>query len=321
MFSVLLILLFGVVMLYFGAEWLVRGSSQLALSMGIKPLIVGLTVVAMGTSSPEMMVSVIAAVNHTKDIALGNIIGSNIANLALVIGLSALIRPLPIQQNTAKKQMPFLLLASLLFYLLSLDGILDRRDGFVLFLGFVLFIALMLRKIARDRSTDKLLASEVKIPKTDKSRRWMHIGLTVAGLLVLVLGSTLIVRSATTIAAALGVSEILIGVTMVAVGTSLPELAISTIGALRGETDIAVGNAVGSNIFNTLCVLGIVALILPIPVETAILTFHFPVMLGVTLLFWPICWVGLKINRAEGVLLLLLYAVFIYFLFNSGIGI
>jgi cation:H+ antiporter len=152
-------------MLYFGAEWLVRGSSQLALSMGIKPLIVGLTVVAMGTSSPEMMVSVIAAVNHTKDIALGNIIGSNIANLALVIGLSALIRPLPIQQNTAKKQMPFLLLASLLFYLLSLDGILDRRDGFVLFLDSCCSSPSCCEKLPATAAQTNSLPVRLKSPK------------------------------------------------------------------------------------------------------------------------------------------------------------
>jgi cation:H+ antiporter len=320
MTSSILIFLSGIALLFLGAEVLIRGSSRLALSLGIRPLIVGLTIVAMGTSSPELGVSLMAAFQKSRDIALGNILGSNVANIALVVGSAAVLRPLKIQMTTVKREMPFLIIASIVFFLLSLDGVLGHWDGIILLAGFVLFIVYVIRLASKDRELkDRYSASDQPV-NTTRGRSLLNLLMAVGGLIILISGSTLMVNSATRVATVLGISELVIGVTMVAIGTSLPELAISTMSTLKGEVDLAVGNAVGSNIFNTLLVIALVAVLFPIEVGSNLLGFHYPFMIVLTLIFLPMMRTGFVLNRWEGATLLIIYVVFIYLLFTPFAG-
>lgn len=305
----------GIGLLYAGAEALVKGSSRLALSIGIRPLIVGLTIIAAGTSSPEFAVSLFAAIKETKDIALGNIIGSNIANIGLVMGISAVIRPLKIQVNTVRKEMPFLIGALVLFYLLSIDQSIGLGDGLILFVGFIIFMVYLARMASSDRRYDTEFAKEISDYRINNKATLRYFFIALLGLAALLTGSYLIVKFAVVIAEALGVSQIVIGITMVAVGTSLPELAVSAVGAYRGHADLAVGNIVGSNLFNTLFVVALVSMLYPIPVEASLLRFEYPVMLGLAIIFLPMMRTGFILNRWEGLALLIIYAAFIYFTF------
>ena len=311
-----LIFVAGIGLLYFGAEWLVKGASQLALGVGIRPLIVGLTILAMGTSAPEFAVSLLSAIHKSKDIALGNIIGSNIANIALVIGVAAVIRPMKIQVNTVRLEMPYLIVATLVFYLLSLDGLIGFFDGLGMLCGFMLFMVYLGFMASRDRRDDKKLHAEMGDYQPDKRSISFHLLLTLGGLIGLLLGSYLLVSSAVELAQALGVSQLVIGITLVAVGTSLPEMAISAVGSYRGHTDLAVGNAVGSNIFNILFVIAFVSMIYPIPVDPELLGFQYLFMSVLTMIFLPMMWTGFILNRLEGVLLLFIYAFFNYLIFK-----
>jgi len=310
-----LLFVLGIALLYGGAEMLVRGASRLALSIGIRPLVVGLTVVAMGTSFPEFTVSFLSAIRESKDIALGNIIGSNIANIGLVVGLAALVRPLSIQVNTVRRELPFLIFASILFYFFSLDGMIGRVEGVLLFAGFLIFIAYTVRMAANDRRETANIRASVDQLHGKRRSTGINLVLTLLGLISLVFGSYLIVNSAVTLAKALGVSEVVIGITMVAVGTSLPEVAISTVGAYHGQADLAVGNAVGSNLFNTLFVIAIVTVVYPIPVEPGLLRFEYLFMLGFVIVLLPFIRSGFVLNRWEGGFLLAAYIFFIALLF------
>ncbi|MBN2411853.1 calcium/sodium antiporter [candidate division KSB1 bacterium] len=311
----IILLVIGIGLLYAGAEVLVGSASGLALRIGIRPLIIGFTIIAMGTSSPELAVSLLSAIQGTKDIALGNIIGSNIANIGLVIGVAAIVRPLTIRINTIRREMPYLIAATVIFYLLSLDGVIGFFDGLFLFCGFIVFIMYMIRLAQKDRKKDKEFFDGIGSKKKGRPIL-IELFLILLGLAGLVGGSTLMVNSARVIALNFGISEIVIGITLVAVGTSLPELAISTVGALKGEVDLAVGNAVGSNLFNILFVIAIVAMIYPIPVESGLLKFDYLFMLGLSVIFLPMMIFQFKITRMEGVILLLLYAVFIWLVFK-----
>jgi cation:H+ antiporter len=303
----------GIVLLWQGAEFLVKGSSRLAMSFGIRPLIIGLTIVAMGTSSPELAVSLVSALRETKDIALGNIIGSNIANIGLVVSVTALIHPLDIHISTIKREMPFLILSSFALLFLSLDHILSFYDGLILFAGFIFFITYMIRSSAKNRQADATKNGEVN-PRNIKKLA-LNAFYVIFGLAGLVLGSYWMVQSAVVIASALGVSQMVIAITLVAIGTSLPELAISSVAAFKGEVDIAIGNAIGSNVFNTLFVIAIVAMLTPIPVKPELLKFEYVIMLVFTCSALPFMWTQFKLNRKEAGVLLAGYIVFIYFLF------
>jgi len=315
MTSTILLFVLGIGLLYVGAEVLVSNASGLALRIGIRPLIIGFTIIAMGTSSPELAVSLLSAIKGTKDIALGNIIGSNIANIGLVIGVAAIIRPLKIRVNTIRREMPYLIVATGIFYLLSLDGVMGLFDGLVLFGGFIIFIVYMIRLAQKDRQKDKEFFDGIGTKKRKRSMV-IELILIICGLAGLVGGSTLMVNSAKVIALNLGISEIVIGITLVALGTSLPELAISAVGALKGEVDLAVGNAIGSNLFNILFVIAIVAMVYPIPVESGLLKFDYIFMLGLSIIFLPMMIKNLRITRLEGIFLLLLYAVYIWLTFK-----
>jgi len=305
----------GSLILYWGAETLVRGSSRFALSLGIRPIIVGLTIIAMGTSVPEFMVSLLATIQKNKPIALGNIIGSNIANIGLVVGIASIIKPIRIKINTIRREMPFLILTTIIFYVLSLDGSLNFLDGISLLALFLFFMYYMIYLASADRRDEKRLQKEMNEGNDPRKKAVVSLMLTFAGLALLLAGSHLIVKSAVSIAKAYGISEFVVGVTMVAVGTSLPELAVSSVGAFRGHAELAVGNVVGSNLFNMLFVIGLIALIFPIPVEKSVLKFEYLFMLGLTIIFFPMMRTGFVLNRWEGLILILAYGTFIFLLF------
>ena len=243
----------GLVLLVLGAEWLVRGAARLATRFGISPLIIGLTVVAFGTSAPETAVSVGAALDGSGDIAIGNVVGSNIANVLLILGASALIAPLLVSRQLIRLDVPIMIVAGAATYALAFDGSLSRLDGALLFAGIVVYTLFLIYKSRQDKSTSgDEFSDEYGADQAGQRPAWRDLVLIVAGLALLIQGSDFLVTGAVALARTLGLSELVIGLTVVAVGTSLPELATSVMAALRGERDIAVGNIVGSNIFNLL---------------------------------------------------------------------
>jgi len=313
-------LLIGLVGLVWGADLLVKGAASIANRLGIAPVIIGLTVVAFGTSAPELAVSVSAALGGETDVALGNVVGSNVANILLILGLSAAIAGLTVTLRIIRLDVPLLLGASLVMLLLSLDGSIGRFDGALLFAGIVAYTTWLARAARHERGVEALEDFDESIDELEEELldRPMPVlaALVVAGLAILVVGSQLLVGSATDIAEELGVSDLVIGLTVVAIGTSLPELATSVMAARRGERDIAVGNVVGSNLFNLMSVLGLTGLVAPdgIPVSDAALRLDLPVMLAATLALVPIMWNGFEIRRWEGALLVAFYAAYVAFL-------
>ncbi|WXL26678.1 calcium/sodium antiporter [Ectopseudomonas mendocina] len=317
----------GIALLVAGAEVLVRGAAKLAAQLGIPPLIIGLTVVAFGTSAPETAVSVQAAVEGSGDLAIGNVVGSNIANVLLILGLTALVAPLLVSRQLIRLDVPIMIGASLLTFALAWDGQLGKIDGAILFAGIIAYTAFLIYYSRRDANSaadaNDEFAKEFGDTKSKKPNAWLiNLSLIVVGLVLLVVGSNFLVEGAITLARALGISELVIGLTVVAVGTSLPELATSLLAAFKGERDIAVGNIVGSNIFNLLCVLGLSALVAPLPINVSAnaLAFDFPVMIGVALACLPIFFAGYCINRWEGLLFLAYYVAYTAYLITSSTG-
>jgi cation:H+ antiporter len=317
-------LIAGLVLLVAGAEVLVRGAAKLAAQFGIPPLIIGLTVVAFGTSAPETAVSVQAAFNGSGDLAIGNVVGSNIANVLLILGLTALIAPLIVSRQLIRLDVPIMIGASLLTFGLAWDGSLSRLDGALLFAGVLAYTGFLIYSARKDKGgDDDEFAKEFGLDEAPKPYAWaINLGLIIAGLVLLVTGSNFLVEGAVTLARALGISELVIGLTVVAVGTSLPELATSILAAIKGERDIAVGNIVGSNIFNLLCVLGLASLVSPaaISVSPNALAFDFPVMIAVAVACLPIFFAGYRINRWEGLLFLAYYVAYTLYLILSSTG-
>jgi cation:H+ antiporter len=293
------VLLLGLVVLYFGAEWLIKGASSVAVGLGIPPLIVGLTVVALGTSLPEFMTNFIAAILGNDGLALGNIIGSNIANVGLILGTSAVLIPLAVAPSTLKREYPIMMGVMVVFYLLALDGTISRIDGVLLVLGLAGFLGYLVRDVRRRGvgPSEVVASPDLEMPA------WKKTLLLAGGITGLALGAHLMVSAAVTIADAFGIDPVIVGLTVVAVGTSLPELAASLIGAFRNETDLAVGNVIGSNLLNVLFVVGFVSLVNPLRVSSEALVLHFPVMIAFALLVM-LAWFGHRLNRAHGVLLL-----------------
>jgi len=312
-------LIAGLVLLVAGAEVLVRGAGKLAAQFGIPPLIIGLTVVAFGTSAPETAVSVQAALDGKGDLAIGNVVGSNIANVLFILGLTALIAPLVVSRQIIRLDVPIMIGASLLTWALAWDGSLSRLDGALLFAGILAYTAFLIISSRRDKTVaaDDEFATEFGLNEAPKPYAGLiNLGLIVVGLVLLVSGSNFLVEGAVSLARALGLSELVIGLTVVAVGTSLPELATSVMAAIKGERDIAVGNIVGSNIFNLLCVLGLASLVSPsaIPVAANALAFDFPVMIAVAIACLPIFFNGHCINRWEGAVFIGYYALYTAYL-------
>ena len=316
-------LVVGLVFLVIGAEWLVRGASSLAARLGVAPIIIGLTVVAFGTSAPEMAVSVSGALSGNADVALGNVVGSNTFNILFILGLSAALSGLTINQRLLRLDIPILIVISVIAYALAWNGLVGRLEGIVMFIGIIAYTGWLIWQSRKDAPTE---SAEVKQEYEDSTRKAegsaltkstaFQVGLVVAGLVLLVLGSRFLVDSAIEIASALGVSELVIGLTIVAAGTSLPELATSVLAAIRGQRDIAVGNVVGSNIFNLLAVLGASATVSKagIAVNDEALRLDFSVMLAATIVLVPICWNGFAIKKWEGAVLAVFYAVYVAYL-------
>jgi len=309
----------GLACLVVGAELLVRGAASIATRLGIAPVIIGLTVVAFGTSAPELAVSVSAGFSGNGDVAFGNVAGSNIVNILLILGGSAVISSLAVSQRIIRIDIPLLIGVTIVTLLLSLDNEIARLDGIVLFGGIVAYTWWLIRTSRRegrevldeyDEAVDELEVEVVDKPLP------VQIGLVALGLAILVAGSQLLVGSATDIAEELGVSDLVIGLTVVAVGTSLPELATSFLASYRGQRDIAVGNVVGSNLFNVMCVLGLTGIVSPdpVPVTDASLRVDFPVMLAATIVLVPIIWKGFEIRRWEGLVLMGFYVLYVTFL-------
>ncbi len=318
-------LIAGLVLLVAGAEVLVRGAARLAAQFGISPLVIGLTVVAFGTSAPETAVSVQASLNGSGDIAIGNVVGSNIANVLLILGMTALVAPLVVSRQLIRLDVPIMIGASLVTFGLAWDGQLSRIDGAILFSAVVIYTLFLVISSRRESAAaaDDEFAKEFGLDAPAKPHAGLiNAGLVLAGLVLLVVGSNFLVEGAVALARALGLSELVIGLTVIAVGTSLPELATSIMAAFRGERDIAVGNIVGSNIFNLLCVLGLASLVSPqaIGVSSNALAFDFPVMIAVAVACLPIFFAGYCIKRWEGALFLAYYVAYTLYLVLTSTG-
>lgn len=292
-------------MLIAGAELLVRCAVRMAANLKVRPLLIGLTVVALGSSAPQLTVSLQAALSDSTDIAVGSVIGSNIFNILVTLGLSALIIPLRVSRQLVRLDIPLMILASGLVFALALNKQLDRLDGVILLAGLLIYLALLLRQSRHSGHHH----NNHDLPRTS----WLHnILLMLSALALLGLAGHLLLGAAVTVATELGLSERIIGLTIIAVSTSLPELATSLIAALRGQREIAVGNVIGSNVFNLLGVLGLTALVAPAPLSVSpnALAFDLPVMLGVAALCLPVFYTGYRVTRAEGLLFLGLYLAY-----------
>ncbi|ELY71183.1 calcium/sodium antiporter [Natrinema versiforme] len=304
----LLLLAGGIVALYGGAELLVAGAGRLALGIGLRATTVGVTVIAFATTAPELFVSTIGAVNVSTDIGLGAVVGSNIANIGLVLGAAALIKPLPIEGRVMRRHVPVMVLAAVLLVALGANGRIGRLEGAIFLLVLAGFTAFLLYYVNADpmpMDDDPDAGAGISI---------RDIALVIGGLVALVIGSRWLVAGGTGLLSALGVSDLVIGLTVLALGTSLPELAASVVGAVRGETEFAIGNVVGSNIYNILAVLGIVALITPIEIQPATLRFELPIMIGFTVVLVGMMGYGRRLTRIDGALLIAGYLGFLYLL-------
>lgn len=312
----------GIALLVAGAEIFVRGASRIAILAGISPLVVGLTIVAFGTSAPEVAVSVQAALSGSSDLALGNVVGSNICNVLLILGISALIAPLVVNQQLVRLDVPLMIAVSVAVLVMGLDGGISRIDGILLIAGAVAYTSFLIVQSRRETSEIVQQYDSEFGPDEDVNEPgWgSNVLLILAGLLLLLFGSRWLVSGAVAIASALGVNQLIVGLTVVALGTSLPEVATSVVAALRGERDIAVGNVVGSNLFNLLLVLGLTAVVAPagIPVHSSTLRFDLPVMIAAAAACLPIFFTGNRIDRWEGVLFLGYYIAYNAYLVLSA---
>jgi cation:H+ antiporter len=299
----------GLAMLYFSASWLVGGAAGLARQLGIPALVIGLTIVAFGTSAPELVVSVRAAIDARSDIVLGNVVGSNIVNIALILGIAALVRPLNIRIRSIRAETPVMIGAVIALVLFSIDAGIGRIEGVLLLIALVLFIFYSYRtERSESAGLEAELREEMFRPAGTSGTVRKNTVLIMVGMVGLALGAHLFVESSVSFAHYFGVSEKFIGLTIVAAGTSLPELATSVVAAMRGEADISVGNIVGSNIFNILAILGLSAIVSPITVSGGISSagylWDYTFLLAVSVFVWLVMRSGMKITRTEGVLLI-----------------
>jgi len=305
----------GLVLLYFGADWLVQGAVTLALHLGLSPLIVGLTVVALGTSVPEALVSVQAAIGHQGGIALGNVIGSNILNIALILGLSAFFNPLKVDSHLVKADVPLLAGATFMLVVLLEDFHISRMEGAFLLLCIVGYVAGNIMTVKRTSPEENKIEG-VEVPEDHSKNLWRDISFLFIGLIALAFGSNFLVTGAVDLARIWGLSEALIGLTIVSIGTGTPEMATALMAAYRKRADLAIGNAVGSNLFNIMFVLGIAALVAPLDGK-GISSIDLYVMLGVTILLLPTVWTGRILDRKEGFLFLAIYVGYMYHLWPA----
>ncbi|KDE60433.1 cation transporter [Halostagnicola sp. A56] len=302
------LLVVGIVALYAGAELLVAGAGRLALGVGLRAATVGVTVIAFATTAPELFVAITGVFDVSTDIGLGTVLGSNVANIGLVLGVSALIKPLSVSEVAMKRHVPFMVLAAVLLVGVGVDGVIGRLEGTLLIAvlaGFTVYLVY---------STNADQTPAVDEPGSGDGIALKDVAFVLAGLIALVVGSQWLIEGGTGLLEAFGFSELFIGLTVLAIGTSLPELAASAIGAARGETEFAIGNVVGSNIYNVLAVLGIVALITPIQIATSTIQFEFPALIVFTLVLVAMMSYGRTLTRLDGLVLVAGYGGFIYFL-------
>lgn len=304
--SIVAHLLAGTIMLYYGGNFVVRGASQIAQFLGVSRMVIGLTVVAFGTSLPELVVSLVAALSGKEGISIGNVIGSNIANVGLIIGVSCSLFFVSIEGKRFIKDWNIMLVTSILFILILLDGRVERIEGVFLFSGIILYTSYTLIIGRRESDTDD---------ESGTNTNGLNLGFLVFGILGLYFGSDIFVKGAVSLARSLGVSDIVIGMTIVAYGTSLPELATSLIAAFRNEGDISLGNIIGSNLFNLMGVVGPVAMITPLVADSSLLNYELPVMFAFSLALYPLLRTTGTVSRKYAAILLIGYISFIISLF------
>lgn len=312
----LILSILGLVLLIVGADLLVRGASAIAAAVGISPLVVGLTVVAFGTSAPELAVSVKAAIDQQGDVAMGNVVGSNIMNVLLILGLSAMISPLTVNRQLVVLDVPVMIIAGVAVFLFARDGAISRVDGAILVAILIVYTTVL---ILRSRRTVQSSDASALAPAKGPRKLLVNGIFMIGGLAMLVFGADWLVNGAVALAKAMQVDELVISLTVIAVGTSLPEIATSLLATWRGERDIAVGNVVGSNIFNLLSIVGCASIVKPLDVSNKLLRFDLPVMLVICVMCWPVFWVGRRIMRSEGMILFIAYLLYtIYLILDAG---
>lgn len=304
----IVLLVMGLVVVLKGADWLTDGAVNIASRFGVSQMVIGLTIVAMGTSMPELCVSMVSALKGTPDLAVGNVVGSNTLNTLLIVGCSALVAPIMVKRSSVRRDIPFAVLASLLMLIFCLDGGIDRLDAALLFILFVVFMFVTV-KYGKNEGTEA---------KTTAAPLGKATLLLVVGLVCLILGSNLFVDNASFIASTLGVSDAVIGLTIVAGGTSLPELATSMVSAKKGNSDIAIGNVIGSNVFNILMIIGVTGLVKPMHIK-GITSLDLIVMLASMLLLWFFCRTTYKVKRWEGAVLAISYIAYIAWLIAQAV--
>lgn len=295
----------GFVLLYYGADFLVRGSSSIAVSFGVKKIVVGLTIVALGTSMPEFVVSLFAAMENVHGVSVGNIVGSNLANILLVLGLASVIRPIAARRRIFMLELPVLLIITLLFVVFCMDGLLKGFEGAIMLLLFLIYMIFIIanRKVRE--------GADIELVPMEKGNLVKNMLYSIFGIGGLVIGGQLTVRGAIGLARAIGISEVVIGLTVVAIGTSLPELFTSVLAVIKREDEISIGNIIGSNLFNTAFVLGVVPMIRPLMIDPGVIHFENILMLFVTVLFSVFLFIGRRLSRFEGLILLFIYVLFI----------
>lgn len=304
----IVLLIVGIIVVLWGADRLTDGSVGLAARMGISQIVIGLTIVAMGTSMPEFCVSMVSAIKGTPDLAVGNVVGSNIFNTMFIVGCAAIVAPIAITHDTVRRDIPFALVASALLFIMCVDGTIGRFDSLILLLLFVFFMVVTVK--GAGKQTDS--SSDTEHMKTAKA-----VGLIAIGLVALILGSNVFVDNASAIARSLGVSDAVIGLTIVACGTSLPELATSVVAARKGNSGIAIGNVVGSNVFNILMILGITGLITPMTIH-GITTLDLSMMVISMIALWCFSYTKYRIDRWEGAVIAIGYIVYIAYLVSNA---
>lgn len=312
---IFLYLIGGLVALVIGGELLIRGASKIAAAMGVSSLVIGLTIVAFGTSSPELVVSLKASMAGSADLAVANVVGSNIFNILLILGACAVFAPLVVSSQLVRLDVPIMIGSSILVFLFALNGNLGFAEGAILFTCLIVYTYFLISKSRKENA--KALAEQEEVPEKMSAKViFLNLFFVAVGLGFLILGGDWFVTAAIEMAKALGVSDTIIGLTIVAAGTSLPEVAASLMATIKGERDIAIGNVVGSNIYNILVILGISSMVTPsgLNVDPNMLTFDLPLMIGTTVACLPIFFVGFRINRWEGLMFLGIYVLYTVFL-------
>lgn len=309
MWAQVLLLIFGIVVVLKSADWLTNGAVGLATKLGISQIVIGLTIVAIGTSMPEFFVSIVSAIKGTPDLAVGNIVGSNIFNVLLIVGVAATVAPIAIQRATVRRDIPIAIVASIMLTFMMLDDNISRIDALILFAAFIAFIWITLRNSKND-TNEKDASTEKVIPT------WKSVLFIIFGLVGLVLGSNIFVDNASSLAHGWGISDAVIGLTIVAGGTSLPELATSAVAARKGDSGIAIGNVLGSNVFNILMILGLTGIISPMHIKN-ITYIDMAVMVISMALFWLFSFTKLRVERWEGCVLIACFLGYITWLVSN----